>query len=46
MLIDRLSAATGKTAPKNLAALKTATARFTKIVPKTELLGEVKDFLR
>ncbi|MBQ6757423.1 MAG: threonine synthase [Oscillospiraceae bacterium] len=45
-LIDRLSSATGKTAPKNLAALKTKKARFSKIVEKTELLGEVKDFLR
>ena len=45
-LIDRLSAATGKAAPKNLSALKTKKARFTKIVEKTELLGEVKSFLR
>lgn len=44
-LLDRLAAATGKSAPKNLAALRTKTPRFTKIVEKTELLGEVKSFL-
>lgn len=45
-LIDRLSNATGKSAPKNLAALKNKTPRFTKTVEKTELLEEVKSFLR